>query len=71
MLRSVELLFTGTLAAAQALDLDGRIGNFDLGKDADLVLVDASGWEPLAVRWSMQVGRRTNEPPPTRPSSHC
>lgn len=47
-LHPAELLYTGTLAGAQALDLDSRIGNFDLGKDADLVLVQASGWEPLA-----------------------
>ncbi|WP_375430840.1 amidohydrolase family protein [uncultured Friedmanniella sp.] len=47
-LHPAELLFTGTLAGAQALDLDSRIGNFDVGKDADVVLVEVSGWEPLA-----------------------
>jgi guanine deaminase len=49
-LHPAELLFTGTLAGAQALDLDARIGNFDPGKDADFVAVDASNWAPLASR---------------------
>lgn len=47
-LHPAELLFTGTLAGAQALDLDARIGNFDVGKDADFVSVDTSAWAPLA-----------------------
>jgi guanine deaminase len=47
-LTPAELLYTGTLAGARALDLDARIGNLDRGKDADIVLVDASDWEPLA-----------------------
>ncbi len=46
-LHPAELLFTGTLAGAQALDLDARIGNFDLGKDADFLLVEPGRWEPL------------------------
>ena len=46
-LHPAELLFTGTLAGAQALDLDARIGNFDVGKDADFVAVDTSAWGPL------------------------
>lgn len=49
-LHPAELLFTGTLAGARALDLESRIGNLDVGKDADLLLVDTSGWEPLAGR---------------------
>ncbi len=49
-LHPAELLYTGTLAGAQALDLDPLIGNFDAGKSADFVLVDVSGWEPLARR---------------------
>jgi guanine deaminase len=35
-----ELLFSGTLAGARALDLEDRIGNFDVGKDADFVVID-------------------------------
>ncbi|MGK5643333.1 hypothetical protein ACSNOK_34440, partial [Streptomyces sp. URMC 126] len=42
-------LYTGTLAGAQALDSAARFGNLDRGKDADLVLVDASAWPPLAA----------------------
>ena len=40
-----ELLFTGTLAGARALALDHRTGNFDVGKEADFVVLDPSAWE--------------------------
>jgi guanine deaminase len=39
-LHPAELLYTGTLAGARALDLDSRIGNFDAGKEADFVVID-------------------------------
>ena len=39
-LHPAQLLFTGTLAGARALDLDYRIGNLDTGKDADFVVID-------------------------------
>jgi guanine deaminase len=48
------------LAGAQALDLDARIGNVDIGEDADLVLVQASGGEPLA-RTPDHAGRADDE----------
>ncbi|QRY46351.1 guanine deaminase [Mycolicibacterium boenickei] len=35
-----ELLFTATLAGAQALNLSGRVGNLDVGKEADFVVID-------------------------------
>ncbi|MDF2830802.1 MAG: guaD, partial [Mycobacterium sp.] len=35
-----EMLFTGTLAGARALDMEDRFGNFDVGKEADFVVVD-------------------------------
>ena len=35
-----ELLFTGTLAGARALDMEERFGNLDVGKDADFLLID-------------------------------
>ncbi len=41
-LHPAELLFSGTLAGARALDLEHRIGNFDPGKEADFVVVDPS-----------------------------
>ncbi|MBF4462133.1 MULTISPECIES: amidohydrolase family protein [unclassified Rathayibacter] len=47
-LHPAELLFTATLAGARALDMEARFGNFDLGKDADLVRIEPSRWEPLA-----------------------
>ena len=49
-LHPAELLYTGTLAGAQALDQGDEFGNFDVGKAADLVLVDAAGWPPLERR---------------------
>lgn len=48
-LHPAELLYTGTLAGAQALDQDTRTGNLDVGKDADLVLVDTSAQPSLAA----------------------
>ena len=47
-LSAAELLFTGTLAGARALDMEARFGNFDLGKDADFLLISPDRWEPLA-----------------------
>lgn len=44
-----QLLFTGTLAGARALDMEARFGNFDVGKDADFLLVEPDRWEPLAT----------------------
>jgi len=35
-----EMLFIGTLGGARALDMEDRFGNFDLGKEADFVVVD-------------------------------
>jgi guanine deaminase len=37
-----EMLFLGTLAGARALDMESRFGNFDVGKEADFVVVDPS-----------------------------
>src|SRR6187431_1128997 len=47
-LSPAELLFAATLAGARALDMEARFGNFDVGKDADFLLVDTGKWEPLA-----------------------
>ncbi len=43
------LLFSGTLAGARALDMEARYGNFDLGKDADFLLIDPDRSAPLAL----------------------
>ena len=39
-LHPAELLFIGTLGGARALDMEDRFGNFDVGKEADFVVVD-------------------------------
>jgi guanine deaminase len=41
-LSPAQLLYLGTLAGAQALDLDGVVGNLDAGRQADLVVLDPS-----------------------------
>ena len=42
-----EMLFLGTLGGARALDQEERFGNFDVGKEADFVVVDPSGTPAL------------------------
>lgn len=42
-----EMLFIGTLGGARALDMEDRFGNFDLGKEADFVVVDPAGTPTL------------------------
>lgn len=42
-LHPAELLFLGTLAGARALDMEDRFGNFDVGKEADFVVVRPAG----------------------------
>jgi guanine deaminase len=42
-----QLLFTGTLAGARALDMEDRFGNFDVGKEADFLVIDPQRWPPL------------------------
>jgi guanine deaminase len=39
-LHPAQLLFLGTLAGARALDQEQQLGNFDVGKEADFVVVD-------------------------------
>lgn len=54
-LHPAEMLFTGTLAGARALDMESRFGNFDVGKEADFVVVDPSGTPALQARLSRGV----------------
>lgn len=63
-LHPAELLFTGTLAGARALDLEDRIGNLDVGKEADFVIIDPSRWRMLehSLRW----GSRPDDPQTAR-----
>ncbi|MEP9391998.1 amidohydrolase family protein [Gordonia sp. VNK1] len=46
-LHPAQLLFTGTLAGARALDAEARFGNFDEGKEADFVVIEPERWAPL------------------------
>ena len=46
-LHPAELLFTGTLAGAQALDLESRTGHLDVGKEADFVVLDPTEWNMM------------------------
>ncbi len=59
-LHPAQLLHLGTLAGARALDLEDRIGNFDAGKEADMVIIDPARWEPLAN--SLEWGLRADDP---------
>lgn len=45
-LSAVKALYTTTLGSAHCLDLDNRIGNFEVGKDADFVVLD-TGASPI------------------------
>ncbi|MBJ7340878.1 amidohydrolase family protein [Mycolicibacterium sp.] len=55
-----EMLFVGTLAGARALDMESRFGNFDIGKEADFVVVDPSGTPALAANVARAV--RSEDP---------
>ena len=59
-LHPAELLHLATVAGARALDLEDRIGNFDPGREADLVVIDPAQWEPLAN--SLEWGLRSDDP---------
>lgn len=48
-LHPAELLFGATLAGARALDQEARFGSFEVGKEADFLLIDPDRWEPLAL----------------------
>jgi guanine deaminase len=54
-LHPAEMLFTGTLAGARALDMESRFGNFDVGKEADFVVIDPSGTPMLQAAMSYGV----------------
>lgn len=55
-----EMLFLGTLAGARALDMEDRFGNFDVGKEADLVVVDPPRVPALDA--ALRYGVRSHEP---------
>ena len=43
-----EMLFVGTLGGARALDMEDRFGNFDVGKEADFLVIDPTRTPALA-----------------------
>jgi guanine deaminase len=43
-------LYLATLGAARALDLDGSIGNFEVGREADFIVLDSGGSRMSARR---------------------
>ncbi|WP_283616023.1 guanine deaminase [Mycolicibacterium poriferae] len=55
-----EMLFLGTLAGARALDMENRFGNFDVGKEADVVVVDPGRTPALAS--AVDYGVRSSDP---------
>jgi guanine deaminase len=59
-LHPAEMLFLGTVGGARALDMEDRIGNFDTGRDADLVVVDPRRWPSLAS--AIEHGSRSEDP---------
>jgi guanine deaminase len=54
-----EMLFAGTLAGARALDMEDRFGNFDVGKEADFVIVDPAA--PPALNATLSNGVRSHD----------
>ncbi|WP_280244302.1 amidohydrolase family protein [Nocardia abscessus] len=55
-----EMLFTGTLAGARALDMENRFGNFDVGKEADFLVVEPA--RVPALDGTLAHGTRSEDP---------
>lgn len=52
-LTSLDAFYMATLGGAKALGLDGRIGNFDPGKEADIIALDPASTPLLAHRTAL------------------
>jgi guanine deaminase len=48
----MKLFYLATLGGARTLGLDDRIGNFETGKEADFIVLDAKRLPMLARRWT-------------------
>lgn len=59
-LHPAQLLFLGTVGGARALDMEDRIGNLDVGREADFLVIDPNAWPPLAG--SVTHGARSDDP---------
>ncbi|MGW4329247.1 amidohydrolase family protein [Nocardia sp. NPDC004573] len=55
-----EMLFTGTLAGARALDMEDRFGNFDIGKEADFLVIEPA--RVPALESTLAYGIRSDDP---------
>ncbi len=55
-LSAFESLYHATLGGAKALDLDTQLGNFNLGKEADFIVLDLSATKLQALRQSRAKG---------------
>jgi guanine deaminase len=62
-----EMLFIGTLAGARALDMENRFGNFDVGKEADFVVVDPA--RTPALHGTLSKAVRADDPDLARAQS--
>ena len=62
-----RMLYLATLGGARALDLDAHIGNFEPGKEADLVVLDDAA-TPLLARRSHHAYRRAVDAERTAPA---
>ena len=60
-LSAFKALFLATLGGAKALSLDQKIGNFDLGKEADFIVLNLQATPLMAMRNPEQPVRSLNE----------
>ena len=49
-LSSFKALFLATLGGARALSLEDKLGNFDIGKEADFIVIDPKATPAMALR---------------------
>jgi guanine deaminase len=49
-LSSFQALFLATLGGARALSLEDKLGNFDMGKEADFIVIDPKATPAMALR---------------------
>jgi len=60
-LSAFKALFLATLGGAKALSLDDKIGNFDIGKEADFIVLDLRATPLLASRNSARLPQSLEE----------
>lgn len=60
-LSGLQALFLATLGGAKALKLDDKIGNFEMGKEADFVVLDGQATPLLTLRTQGKIPAQTRE----------